>query len=225
MNIALTGPALFLFTLFSLSVATFALIVGVLVGLGAAALFSLFCIGTALALMFPVIFFTTMAACFFFLWGLGGYYLIKWLNGSTDAEGQEGEGVPLLSSGSIGDSLNSLTGGRLTGFMQSAKAEKAKGDISGFSDENTPPSTEKKKVGSNHMNIDRSAQSSVNASKAQKMPAKPQQQSVGSGVNSPNPTAAVQKATKSTGVEGKVKTATNATGMVKGGSSGATDLG
>jgi hypothetical protein len=225
MNIALTGPALGLFILFSLSIATFAFIVGVLIGLGAAALFSLFCIGTALALLFPVIFFTTMAACFLFLWGLGGYYLLKWLNGSSYPDG--GEAKPLLSSGSIGDSLNSLTGGRLTGFMESASAEKTKGEITGISDEHTPPtppkppSAEKSKVGSTQL----TNQPSPNVSKAQKAPVQQQQQGVGHSPNTPNTTASVQRATKAAGVDGKVKTVANATGVVKGGVGGASGLG
>jgi hypothetical protein len=222
MNIALTGPALGLFILFSLSIATFALIVGVLLGLGAAALFSLFCIGTAFALLFPVVFFTTMAACFLFLWGLGGYYLIKWLNGSNDTDG--GEAKPLLSSGSIGDSLNSLIGGRLTGFMESAKVEKAKGDISGFSDEHTPPkppSAEKDKVGSNQV----TNQPSPNAPRAQKAPVQQQQQGVSHSPNASNTTTSVQRATNAAGADAKVKTVANATGVVKGGVGGATGLG
>jgi hypothetical protein len=184
-------------------VAVFALVVGLVVGLLAAVIFIVFCVGIALAFVFPLIFFTTMAACFLFLWGLGGYYLLKWLNGTSDSQG--GEAKPLLSSGSIGDSLNSLTGGRLTGFMDSAKAERAKGDISGYSDEHTKPKPPAEKEKS----------SQQNASK--------QQQSVGPAVSASN--SSVQKATKATGIDSKVRTTTNTTGVVKGRLSGATGLG
>jgi len=140
MNFALTGIPLFLFVLFSLSVFLFALIVGLVVGLLAAIAFTLFMVGTALLLVFPTIFFTTMAATFLFLWGLGGYYILKWANsdGSSDGQGnksgQEGGGGP-----SIGDRLNYFTGGRLTGFMDAAKKEESKKDIKGYNDQNTPP--------------------------------------------------------------------------------------
>ena len=197
-----------MFILFSLTVAVFALIFGLVLGLLAAVVFILFCVGTALALVFPLVFFTTMAACFILLWGLGGYYLLKWLNGSSNSEGEEAK--PLLSSGSIGDSLNSLTGGKLTGFMDSAKAERAKGDISGFSDEHTkpqPPPEEK------------SSQQNANASTQQSK----KQPSVGTAVSAP--AANVQQATKATGIESKSKKLTNATGVVKSGLSGATGLG
>jgi hypothetical protein len=208
MNIALTGLPLGLFILFSLTVAVFALIVGLILGLVAAVVFTLFCVGTALAFVFPLIFFTTMTACFLFLWGLGGYYLLKWLNGSSSGEGEEAK--PLLSSGSIGDSLNSLTGGKLTGFMDNAKAERAKGDITGFSDEHLKrqPLPEKK---SDQQNASASTQQSK------------KQPSVGTAVSAP--AANVQQATKATGIESKAKKLTNATGVVKGGIAGATGLG
>lgn len=216
MNIALTGLPLGLFILFSLTIAIFALIVGLVLGLLAAVLFTLFCVGTALAFVFPIVFFTTMAACFLFLWGLGGYYLLKWINGTSDSEG--GEAKPLLSSGSIGDSLNSLTGGRLTGFMDSAKAERAKGDISGFSDEHTkpqPPSEGKKTAADAQAKPQKSGG-------AEKQPQK-QQTSVGTAASAP--AANVQKATRAAGIDSKVRTTANATGVVKSGLTGATGLG
>src|ERR1700761_7649915 len=135
MNIAITGVPLFLFIMFTISVLIFALLVGIILGVLAAVLFTVFCVGVALTIVLPTIMFTTMAATFLFLWGLGGYYILKWANSQP---GQPDE-KPLLGSGSIGDSINNLTGGKLTGFMDAAKAERAKGDISGFSDEHTKP--------------------------------------------------------------------------------------
>jgi len=130
MNLALTGIPLFLFALFSLSVFLFALIVGLVVGLLAAVAFTLFMVGTALVVVLPTVFFTTMAATFLFLWGLGGYYILRWANNDGETEADKGP--------SIGDRLNNFTGGRLTGFMDAAKRENSKGDIKGYGDQYTP---------------------------------------------------------------------------------------
>lgn len=135
MNIALTGVPLGLFILFSIVVFITALVIALVVALLAAVIFTLFCVGVALIVVFPAILFTTGAACFLFLWGLGGYYILKWANG---AESKEGSQQPAEGS-SIGDSLNRLTGGKLDGFMEGARAQNAKKDISGYSDRFTKP--------------------------------------------------------------------------------------
>jgi MFS superfamily sulfate permease-like transporter len=106
MNLAITGVPLFLFILFSLTVFVFALVVGLLVGV--------------------------LGATFLFLWGLGGYYILKWANSEGDSKKSDDSGP------TIGDRLNSLSGGRLSGFMSSARAEEAKKNISGYNDDNTP---------------------------------------------------------------------------------------
>lgn len=139
MNLALTGVPLFLFVLFSLTVFIFALVVGLLAGLLGAVAFTLFAVGLALAVVLPTILFTTMSATFLFLWGLGGYYILKWANGEGSGNSNSQEGGP-----SIGDRLNSLTGGRLTGFMNSAKSQEAKKDIGGYGDEHTPAKSDEK---------------------------------------------------------------------------------
>ncbi|KAI7227624.1 hypothetical protein KC330_g8309 [Hortaea werneckii] len=137
MNIALTGIPLGLFILFTLTVAIFSLVVGLLLGLLAAVLFTLFCVGIALTIVLPTVFFTTMAACFLFLWGLGGYYILSWGNSAGgSSEGGDGKAP---EGQAIGDKLNNLVGGRLSGFMSSARAEEAKGDISGFGDQHLKP--------------------------------------------------------------------------------------
>ncbi|KAI7524984.1 hypothetical protein KC331_g17804 [Hortaea werneckii] len=137
MNIALTGLPLGLFILFTLTVAIFSLVVGLLLGLLAAVLFTLFCVGIALTIVLPTVFFTTMAACFLFLWGLGGYYILSWGNSAGgSSEGGDGKAP---EGQAIGDKLNNLVGGRLSGFMSSARAEEAKGDISGFGDQHLKP--------------------------------------------------------------------------------------
>ena len=138
MNFAMTGVPLFLFVLFSLTVFIFALVVGLLVGVLGAVAFTLFAVGLALTVVLPTVFFTTMGATFLFLWGLGGYYALKWANGESEPSKSEGGGA------TIGDRLNSLSGGRLTGFMSAAKKEESKKDISGYGDEHTPATYQEK---------------------------------------------------------------------------------
>ena len=142
MNFALTGVPLGLFILFTITIALFAIIVGLLLGLLAAVLFIVFAVGTALLFVLPTIFFTTMAATFLFLWGFGGYYILRWANGDKKDQ-------PAPEGGAIGDKLNNLTGGRLTGFMSAAKDERAKNDISGYNDEHTKPDYKKEKPQAN----------------------------------------------------------------------------
>jgi len=97
-----------LFLIMSLTVLIFALLAGIIVGVVGALLFTVFCVGVALLVLLPVLFFTTFAACFIFLWGLGAYYIVKWFN-KKDVPGihtgmDEGtkkqlglEGVPFLN--------------------------------------------------------------------------------------------------------------------------------
>lgn len=139
MNFAITGVPLFLFVLFSLTVFIFALVVGLLLGVLGAVVFTLFAVGLALTVVLPTVFFTTMGATFLFLWGLGGYYLLKWANGESQPSSNKEGG-----SATIGDRLNSLSGGRLSGFMSAAKREESKKDISGYGDEHTPAKTDEK---------------------------------------------------------------------------------
>ena len=105
---------MFLFILFTLTVFIFSLVVALLVGLLVAIGFTLFMVIVALVILFPTVFFTTLAACFLFLWGLGGYYLLKWFN--------KGE-TPAAQGDAIGDKLNALTGGRLDFIMGGARQE------------------------------------------------------------------------------------------------------
>lgn len=112
-----------------------------------------------------------------------------------------------------------MTGGRLTGFMDSAKAERAKGDISGYSDEHTKPEQPSE---------EKSSQKGANAktnSDASSQQSK-EQQSVGTAVRAPAANVEkATKATKATGIDNEAKTLTNTTGVVKGGLTGATGLG
>ncbi|KAL1296511.1 hypothetical protein AAFC00_000020 [Neodothiora populina] len=119
-NFVLTGPPLFLFILFTVTVLIFAIVVALIVGLLVAVGFTLFAVCVALFVLFPTVFFTTLAASFFFLWGLGGYYLLKWLN--------KGES-PAPEGAALGDKLNSLTGGRLGFIMGPAREAEKNGDV------------------------------------------------------------------------------------------------
>jgi hypothetical protein len=69
-------------------------------------------VGVALLVILPTVFFTTFAATFIFLWGLGGFYLLKWFN--------EGD-VPAPDGTAIGDKLNNLTGGRMGWLMDGSR--------------------------------------------------------------------------------------------------------
>ena len=79
-QLALSGPPLALFMLMTITVVVFALLAGILVGLIGALLFIVAAVGFALIIVLPVLFFTTGAAVFFWLWGMGTYYIIKWFN-------------------------------------------------------------------------------------------------------------------------------------------------
>ncbi|KAJ9661736.1 hypothetical protein H2201_006407 [Coniosporium apollinis] len=121
-NIALTGVPLFFFFLFTLTVFVFSLVAALLVGVLAALLFTAFMVGVALLVVLPTVFITTLGASFLFLWGLGGYYILKWLNGDSAPAG-EGE--------AIGDKINNLTGGRLDFLMGPAREMVKTGQIHG----------------------------------------------------------------------------------------------
>jgi len=111
-NIALTGPPLLLFAVFTITVFVVSLVAALLIGLIAALLFTVFMLLVSLFIILPTVFMTTIGATFLFLWGLGGYFVLKWFNdGETPAEAGK----------AIGDSLNSITGGRLTWLMDTAR--------------------------------------------------------------------------------------------------------
>lgn len=212
MNLFITGVPLFLFVLFSLTVFIFALVVGLLLGLLGAVAFTLFCVGLALTIVLPTIFFTTMGATFLFLWGLGGYYLLKWANG----EGGDKSGSQDNSGPTIGDRLNSLTGGRLTGFMNSARSEESKKSMSGWGDENTPAKTDEKPKGG-QTNGQKESNPQTNGSPKPKANGAPSPQKTAS--NAANTTTnTAKKATNATG--GAQKAVGSTAGTVTGGLSG-----
>ncbi|KAF2652335.1 hypothetical protein K491DRAFT_663898 [Lophiostoma macrostomum CBS 122681] len=104
-QIAFSGIPLVLFITFSITVFLFSLIAAVLVAVLVAVLFTIFIVGLALLIALPTLFFTSFSATFVFLWGLGGYYILKWAN--------DGE-APAPDGKAIGDKLNDMTGGRMS---------------------------------------------------------------------------------------------------------------
>lgn len=79
-QIALSGMPLALFALMTLTVFIFALLAGILVGVLGALLFIVAAVGFALIILLPVLLFTTGAAVFIWLWGMGAYFIVKWFN-------------------------------------------------------------------------------------------------------------------------------------------------
>jgi len=79
-QIALSGLPMALFVIMTISVAIFALIAGLLVGLLGAVLFILAAVGFALIILLPTLFFTTFAAVAIWLWGMGAYFIVKRFN-------------------------------------------------------------------------------------------------------------------------------------------------
>lgn len=64
----------------TISVVIFAILAGLIIGLVGAVLFIVTCVGFALIILLPTLFLTTAAATFIWLWGLGGYYILKKFN-------------------------------------------------------------------------------------------------------------------------------------------------
>lgn len=79
-QIALTGFPLGLFIVMTITVVIFALLAGLIIGLVGAVLFIVVCVGFALIILLPTLFLTTAAATFIWLWGMGGYYILKKFN-------------------------------------------------------------------------------------------------------------------------------------------------
>ena len=106
---------MFLFIVFGLTVFVFSLIVAIVIALVLTVLFVLSAIGIGLMFFFPIIFFTTLTACFLFLLGLVGYWIFKKFN----------QGEPGAPGDAIGDKLNDMTGGKLNFLMGPAREKLA----------------------------------------------------------------------------------------------------
>lgn len=77
---ALSGVPLGLFVIMTITVIIFSLLGALLVGLLGALVFIVVAVGFALIILLPTLFITTFAAAFIWLWGVGGYYILKWFN-------------------------------------------------------------------------------------------------------------------------------------------------
>lgn len=64
----------------TITVVVFSLIGALLIGLLGALIFIVVVVGFALLILLPVLFITTFAAAFIWLWGVGAYYILKWFN-------------------------------------------------------------------------------------------------------------------------------------------------
>ena len=64
----------------TVGVFVFALVAALVIGVLGALLFTAFCVGVALLVLLPVLFITTFAGAFIWLWGVGTYYILKWFN-------------------------------------------------------------------------------------------------------------------------------------------------
>jgi ABC-type multidrug transport system fused ATPase/permease subunit len=125
LNLIFTGIPLLLFILFSITTLITSVVVALVVALSVAITFTLFSIGIALLVLLPVVFFTTASACILFSWGLAGYFVLHWATSEKSMEdGQRGR--------TIGERLNSLTGGRLEQLV--GQAQNAKSEIEGQKD-------------------------------------------------------------------------------------------
>ncbi|MCJ1435773.1 hypothetical protein MMC27_005148 [Xylographa pallens] len=98
-QIALSGIPIALFVVMTIGVFVFALVAALVVGVLGALLFTAFCVGVALLVLLPVLFITTFAGAFIWLWGVGTYYILKWFNQKD---------IPGIHSGA----LDGITGGK-----------------------------------------------------------------------------------------------------------------
>ncbi|GAB7343745.1 hypothetical protein MBLNU457_1722t1 [Dothideomycetes sp. NU457] len=110
-NTALSGFPLFLFIMLGITIFAFSLVLAIVIALVLTVLFVLSALGIALMFFFPIIFFTTLTACFVFLLGLAGYWIFKKFN----------KGEPGAPGDAIGDKINDMTGGKLNYFMGQAR--------------------------------------------------------------------------------------------------------
>lgn len=88
-------------------------------------------VGVALLVVLPTVFMTTFTATFLFLWGLGGYYILKWYatsrrhicanDGNDNVKCRYNEGdSPAPDGTTIGDKINDFTGGRMSWLTDGA---------------------------------------------------------------------------------------------------------
>jgi hypothetical protein len=141
----------------TIALVIFALLAGLIIGLVGAVLFIVVCVGFALIILLPTLFVTTAAATFIWLWGYGGYYLLKWFNkkeipgihtemgkgqmdaimgkGKVDGEGEGNEGAeekgkpPKLTNGSAKESKGGAAGKGMNGVADKVGEAKEAADV------------------------------------------------------------------------------------------------
>ena len=64
----------------TVGVLVFSLVAALVIGVLGALVFTVICVGFALLILLPVLFVTTFAGAFIWLWGVGAYYIVKWFN-------------------------------------------------------------------------------------------------------------------------------------------------
>ncbi len=197
---ALTGFPLFMFVVFTITVFVFSLVAALLIGVLVALVFTVFMVGVALLVILPTTFLAAMAATFVFLWGLGGYYILKWFN--------KGES-PAAPGMAIGDKLNDLTGGRIGFLMDSARSN----EQNSVSDSDSKKSDEK-----------RSEKSTPQKKSANGGPPKLNPGDVTDKVGKTVNVDGVKKQVDVDGVTKKVGNVTNTAGAAKGALGGVTGL-
>ncbi|KAF9734128.1 hypothetical protein PMIN01_08471 [Paraphaeosphaeria minitans] len=113
-HVVLTGVPILLFTLFTLSIFVFSLVTALLASILAAVFFTFFMVSVALLFLVPTLFLATFTASFLFLWGLAGWYVVKWFTQGADS---------VLDRKSISDRVDRFTGSR-AGWVSSGASEK-----------------------------------------------------------------------------------------------------
>ncbi|KAK7534385.1 uncharacterized protein J3D65DRAFT_633314 [Phyllosticta citribraziliensis] len=211
-QLALSGFPLIMFGVFTVTVFVFSLIVALLVGVLVALLFTAFMVGVALLVVLPTTFITTLGASFVFLWGLGGYYLVKWFNQSDG---------PAPDGSAIGDKLNNLTGGRMSFLMDGMRGQGSNGSRNDSGDKDSKDEDSKGKDGEVFPRADdgddqkgKNAHSSARSS-ASTGPRKLNREHVKNGVT---------RAADTEDIKQKAGSATNTVSSVKGVAGGATSL-
>jgi len=96
----------------TIGVLVFSLVAALVIGVLGALVFTVFCVGFALLILLPILFVSTFAGAFIWLWGVGAYYIVKWFNKKD---------IPGINS-KLGDSMSlpALDGGARGGQSEPA---------------------------------------------------------------------------------------------------------
>ncbi len=145
-QIALSGLPLVLFCCMTVSVFIFSILAGVLLGVIGGLLFAVPAMGLALLILLPVLFFTTAAAVSIWLWGVGGYNVIKWLShrGNPGVQSDVKGPMTKVNGGAFQGAGANGGGGPPTGQTQQQQGQAGGGPqpLSGMS-RGPPPNTQR----------------------------------------------------------------------------------